>query len=76
MCLLFLPGLVESLEGCADAAKVYRKDEEGKKEKMERAQKERVNTETRSGLVGHLFTVYKDISAWQGAMPNNGIHQS
>lgn len=40
------------------------------------SQKERVNTETHSGLVGHLFTVYKDISAWQGAMPNNAIHQS
>ncbi len=40
------------------------------------SQKERVNTETHSRLVSHLFTVYKDISAWQGAMPNNGIHQS
>ncbi len=76
MCLLFLPGLVERESwGCTDAAKVYRKDEEEEREDGE-SQKERVNTETHSRLVSHLFTVYKDISAWQGAMPNNGIHQS
>lgn len=29
-----------------------------------------------SGLDGLLLTVYKDIRAWQGAMPNKAIHQS
>lgn len=35
-----------------------------------------VKTETHSGLDGLLLTVYKDIRAWQGAMPSKSIHQS
>lgn len=35
-----------------------------------------VKIETHSRLDGLLLTVYKDIRAWQGAMPSKAVHQS
>lgn len=37
---------------------------------------ERGRVDAHSGLSGHVFTVYKDIRAWQGATPGAAIHQS